>query len=80
MSNTVAGRLQFDNSQECTAKKRQWRRHANENTLERNASIVTPRVSQMLQSVLTLVSNVIGVIEMQDSVTYFNFLVQHFVK
>ena len=40
MSNTVAGRLQFDNSQECIAKKRQWRRHANENMLERNASIV----------------------------------------
>ena len=39
MSNTVAGRLQFDNSQECIAKKRQWRRHANENTLERNVSI-----------------------------------------
>ena len=39
MSNTVAGRLQFDNSQECIAKKRQWRRQANENTLERNASI-----------------------------------------
>ena len=39
VSNTVAGRLQFDNSQECIAKKRQWRRHANENTLERNASI-----------------------------------------
>ena len=42
MSNTVAGRLQFDNSQECIAKKRQWRRHANENTLERNASIRGP--------------------------------------
>ena len=40
MSNTVAGRLQFDNSQECIAKQHQWRRHANENTLERNASIV----------------------------------------
>ena len=40
MSNTVAGRLQFDNSQECIAEKRQWRRHANENTLERNASIM----------------------------------------
>ena len=39
MSNTVAGRRQFDNSQECTAKKRQWRRHANENTPEQNASI-----------------------------------------
>ena len=39
MSNTVAGRGQFDNSQECIAKKRQWRRHANENTLEQNASI-----------------------------------------
>ena len=31
MSNTVAGMRQFDNSQECIAKKRQWRRHANEN-------------------------------------------------
>ena len=40
MSNTVAGRGQFDNSQECIAKKRQWRRHANENTLEQNGSIV----------------------------------------
>ena len=40
MSNTVAGRHQFDNSQECIAKKRQWRRHANENTLEQNASIM----------------------------------------
>ena len=39
VSNTVAGRRQFDNSQECIAKKRQWRRHANENTLEQNASI-----------------------------------------
>ena len=39
MSNTVAGRHQFDNSQECIAKKRQWRRHANENTLDQNASI-----------------------------------------
>ena len=39
MSNTVAGRRQFDNSQDCIAKKRQWRRHANENTLEQNASI-----------------------------------------
>ena len=39
MSNTVAGRRQFDNSQECIAKKRQWRRHANENTLEQNTSI-----------------------------------------
>ena len=39
MSNTVAGRRQFDNSQECIAKKRQRRRHANENTLEQNASI-----------------------------------------
>ena len=39
MSNTVDGRRQFDNSQECIAKKRQWRRHANENTLEQNASI-----------------------------------------
>ena len=37
MSNTVAGRRQFDNSQECIAKKRQWRRHANENTPEQNA-------------------------------------------
>ena len=39
MSNTVAGRRQFDNSQESIVKKRQWRRHANENTLEQNASI-----------------------------------------
>ena len=39
MSNTVAGRRKFDNSQECIAKKRQRRRHANENTLEQNASI-----------------------------------------
>ena len=39
MSNTVAGRRQFDNSQECIAKKRQWRHHANENTPEQNASI-----------------------------------------
>ena len=39
MSNTVAGRRQFDNSQECIAKKRQWRRHANENRPEQNASI-----------------------------------------
>ena len=41
MSNTVAGRRQFDNSQECIAKKRLWRRHANENTLEQNATIAT---------------------------------------
>ena len=40
MSNTVTGRRQSDNSQECIAKKRQWRRHANENTPEQNASIV----------------------------------------
>ena len=40
MSNTVAGRRQFDNSQDCIAKKRQWRRHANENTLVQDASIV----------------------------------------
>ena len=33
------GRRQFDNSQECMEKNRQWRRHANENTLEQNASI-----------------------------------------
>ena len=39
MSNTVAGRRQFDNSQECIAKKRQWRRHANANTPEQYASI-----------------------------------------
>ena len=39
MSNTVARRRQCDNSQECIAKKRQWRRHANEKTLEQNASI-----------------------------------------
>ena len=37
--NTVVGRRQFDNSLECIAKKRQWRRHVNENTLEQNASI-----------------------------------------
>ena len=37
MSNTVAERRQFDNSQECIAKKRQWRRHANENTPEQYA-------------------------------------------
>ena len=40
VSNTVAGRRQFDYSQECFAKKRQWRHHANENTLEQNASIL----------------------------------------
>ena len=47
MSNTVAGRRQFDNSQECIAKKRQWRRHANENTLEQNASIESQFVCSM---------------------------------
>ena len=47
MSNTVAGRRQFDNSQECIAKKRQWCRHANENTPEQNASIdFTPCVNE----------------------------------
>ena len=50
MCNTVAGRLQFDNSQECIAKKRQWRRHANENTLERNASIVGPLLSNIFMN------------------------------
>ena len=45
MSNTVAGRRQFENSQECIAKKRQWRRHANENTPEQNASIERASVS-----------------------------------
>ena len=40
MSNTVAGRRQLDNSQECIVKKRQWRRHANENTPDQNASIL----------------------------------------
>ena len=48
MSNTVAGRRQFDNSQECIAKKRQWRRHANENTLEQNASIDQDRYNGLL--------------------------------
>ena len=41
MSNTFAGRRQFDNSQECIAKKCQWRHRANENTPEQNASIAT---------------------------------------
>ena len=47
MSNTVAGRRQFDNSQECIAKKRQWRRHANENTPEQNTSIAKRYINQL---------------------------------
>ena len=52
MSNMVAGRVQFDNYQECIAKKRQWRRHANENTLERNASIVN--ITNVFEMAITL--------------------------
>ena len=55
VSNTVAGRLQFDNSQECIAKKRQWRRHANANTLERNASIIHYMTAEQLNKRTPLV-------------------------
>ena len=53
MSNTVAGRRQFDNSQECIAKKRQWRRHANENTLEQNASIIDGSTARRCIAIVT---------------------------
>ena len=52
MSNTVVGRRQFDNSQECIAKKRQWRRHANENTPEQNASILNGPLYRGLKTCL----------------------------
>ena len=77
MSNTVAGRRQFENSQECIAKERQWHRHANENTPEKNASILATLFGKCVTAnkaivnhsprILPLLSSVCGISYKNDS-------------